>query len=132
MKIAFIILVVVFSLAIGFILGSHRGSVANAVSSSFPAKAPPTNPASEASHPRTAPFLVQSEWQEYHSARQKVLQANPELASEYKELIEQETAQQRALDAAMIQADPKVAPVVAKLEMIRQRNSGPHTASLAK
>jgi hypothetical protein len=51
------------------------------------------------------------------------LQNNPDLAAEYKSLLAEMDEQQKALDAAMIKADPKVAPIVAKLQELRKKNS---------
>ena len=64
-----------------------------------------------------------SEWQELRSTRDTTLQSNPDLAAEYKSLLAEMDQQQKDLDAAMIKADPKVAPIVAKLEQLRKKNS---------
>ena len=67
--------------------------------------------------------------QELRSVRDTTLQNNPDLASEYKSLLAEMDQQQKDLDAAMIKADPKVAPVVAKLEELRKRNSVSRTSA---
>jgi hypothetical protein len=77
----------------------------------------------------TQPFLSSSEWQRMRSAREAVLRDNPDLATEYKEIMDEMQAQQAKLDAAMIKADPKAAAIVAKLVALRQRNGAPFPAS---
>ena len=68
-------------------------------------------------------------WQEYHEARQKTLADNPELAAEYQSLLTKIAQQEEKLNAAMIQADPKVAPIIAKLAAARQQSAPSGTAS---
>jgi len=63
-----------------------------------------------------------NDWQRLRAARDAALQANPDLAAEYKEIIQEMQMQQNELDVAMIKADPKVASIVAKLVELRQRN----------
>jgi hypothetical protein len=50
--------------------------------------------------------------------REKVLQDNPSLAAEYKALLKEQEDQQKALNDAIIEADPKTAPILAKLEKL--------------
>jgi hypothetical protein len=129
MKMALYILALGLAIAIGFTWGKHQTATVIALDHE------PQQPVSQYSlspksvPPRPASFLVQSEWQEYHNDREKVLQQNSELAAEYKTLMEKANAQQNALDAAMIKADPEVAPIVAKLEGLRERNSGLHAVA---
>jgi hypothetical protein len=82
---------------------------------------PTANTPAQAPHP--AAFVSQTEFQQLRTARDAILQANPDLAAEYKQIINDMQAQQAKLDAAMIKADPKVAPIVAKLVALRQINS---------
>lgn len=74
-------------------------------------------------HPAPSNLMISGEWREYHALQQKTLAENPELAAEYKAILNQMEAQQKALEAAMVKADPKVAPIVAKLDKIRQHNT---------
>ncbi len=67
--------------------------------------------------PRSA--LV-NEWDEYHMDWHRVLQSKPALAAEYQQLLAEIHAQGQKVDAAMIQADPKVAPILAKIEAMRK------------
>jgi hypothetical protein len=75
------------------------------------------------SPPPPSNLPLPSEWQELRSARDTTLQNNPELADEYKSLLAEMDQQEKDLDAAMIKADPKVAPIVAKLEQMRKKNT---------
>ncbi len=87
-----------------------------------------------AAQPHQAPFVSQDEFRQLQSARDAALQANPDLAAEYKQIISDMQAQQVKFDAALIKADPKVAPVVAKLVALRQINGAhpPSAVSSAK
>jgi hypothetical protein len=80
-------------------------------------------------HPMAPVFPVASEMQEYRSTEEQTLRAHPELAAEYKELIDEMAGQEKDLEAAMIKADPAVAPVVAKLRALRERNTNPSSTS---
>jgi CHASE3 domain sensor protein len=73
--------------------------------------------------PPSSNFLAVNEWQELRSVRETTLKNNPDLAAEYKALLAEMDEQQKDLEAAMIKADPKVAPIVAKLEALRKHNS---------
>jgi len=63
--------------------------------------------------------------QELNQARQDAFQANPDLAAEGKALKEQEEAFHKKLEAAMIKADPKVEPILAKMKEGRPHHEGP-------
>jgi hypothetical protein len=65
-----------------------------------------------------------SEWQEFHSDRESALKNNPKLASEYKRLMADLGQQQKGLETAMLKTDPKLVPMLAKLEALRLHNSG--------
>jgi len=66
--------------------------------------------------------LTSDEWQQLKSAHDAALQANPDLAAQEKQLKEEMEALHKKLDAAMIKADPKVAPILAKLEAAHQHH----------
>jgi hypothetical protein len=70
------------------------------------------------------PLMTIGEWQQYHSARQLALQTNPSLKGQYKEILTEMDVQESKSDAAMLKADPKLAPVLAKLKALRLRNGG--------
>jgi len=99
-------------------------SAANSAVSS----AKPGSPAT--TQPQAAPraLLSRSEFEQFRAARDSALQANPDLAAEYKQILADMQAQQAKLDAAMVKADPKAAPIVAKLVALRQIN-GAHAPS---
>ena len=61
--------------------------------------------------------LTPEEQQELRAARKAAMDANPDLAAEQKAL-------QDKINAAMIKADPKVAPIIAKLEAAHQHHEG--------
>jgi hypothetical protein len=73
---------------------------------------------------KSPPLLSVGEWQKYHAARQGALTANPGLRDEYQGLLKQMDALQVKSDDAMIASDPKLKPVIAKLEALRMRNGG--------
>jgi len=80
----------------------------------------PNNPNFPNRPPAIAGMPDRNLWMQYSAMRQKMLQENPELAAEYKELTSEISAQRDKLNAAMIQADPKVAPIIAKLDALRK------------
>jgi hypothetical protein len=60
-------------------------------------------------------MLTPEERQELMAARQKAMADNPDLAAQMKAL-------QDKINQAMIKADPKVAPIIAKMEAARQQH----------
>jgi hypothetical protein len=60
--------------------------------------------------------LTPMEWQELRAAHQAALRENPALATKAIALAQKMRAFQSKLHAAMIQANPSIAPVVAKLQ----------------
>jgi hypothetical protein len=106
---------------------THKSSSVVALTSNFKPNSPFVSPSpGNIPHPVNTGLLVAQQWQELRNDRETALRNNPDLATEYRTLVAEMDAQQKKLDAAMISADPKVAPVVAKLDIIRQRNSIPH------
>jgi hypothetical protein len=100
--------------------GSHSSSDAATIGTAT------TNPDKKPLTPPPHPSLVSPiEWQRLRTARAAALQANPDLAAEYKQIIDDMQTEETKFDAAMIKADPKVAPIVAKLAALRQRNGPP-------
>jgi hypothetical protein len=79
---------------------------------------------------KSPPLLSVGEWQKYHAARQGALTANPELRDEYQDLLKQMDALQVKSDDAMVAADPKLKPVIAKLDALRMRNGGAGAATV--
>ena len=76
------------------------------------------------SHPAPPPPLMASnDFQKYRVARQEALQTNPALQDNYKDILKSMDAQQTKLDAAMIKANPDLAPVIAKLVALRKQHS---------
>ncbi len=60
--------------------------------------------------------ITPAELQELQLARRKAFQANPDLQKEAAALAEKMHAFQHKLDQEILQVDPKVAPVVTKIE----------------
>ena len=114
----FLVIVVVGWVAWEHYPNLHMRGVAHA-----PRNHAPATPYSAMPH-----FPVANDWQKYHAAREKALQENPDLAAEYKELLGEVADQQAKVDAAMIKADPKVVPIIAKLAEIRKHNAPPPSA----
>jgi hypothetical protein len=79
---------------------------------------------------KSPPLLSSGEWQKYHAARQGALTANPGLRDQYQELLMQMNALQVKSDDAMVATDPKLKPVIAKLEALRMRNGGAVAAAV--
>ena len=120
-KPAVIIICAIAACAVGFgIWTTHKESSKTALanSSSNPATGVGVKPASPP--PTSSTSIKPGDWQEFHSDRETALKADPELASEYKALLTEMDKQQKDLESAMIKADPKVAPVIAKLELMRK------------
>ncbi len=59
--------------------------------------------------------MTDTEWTEYRLERVATLRANPELASEARQLAADTETQARAVEAAMVKVDPSVAPILAKV-----------------
>lgn len=102
-------------------------SVASAPSATAPAANPAANPAIHTAPPPV--FTQVREWRQYRDVREKTLADNPDLAAEYQSLRHQLEQQEKDLDAAMVKADPQVAPIVARLEAIRTQGPGSHPAA---
>lgn len=73
-----------------------------------PAQRPPMVPPS--------PPLSNAEFEHLRAVHEAVLKANPDLDKEYKQLLGALQAEKGELKAAMIKADPKVAPIIAKID----------------
>jgi hypothetical protein len=110
---------------------ADKASTTSSSSDSAPtATTVPGNPAPNTPPEAPHPALVsQSEFQQLQAARDAAMQANPDLAAEYKQIIKDLQNEQNELDTAMIKADPKVEPIVAKLVALRQRNGAPAPSS---
>ena len=91
----------------------------------------PANPAPNipSAFPHTL-FISPDELQRVRADRDAALRANPGLAAEEKEIIGEIQAQQDKFDAAAIKADPKVAPIIAKLTALHHLG-GTHAPSSA-
>ena len=128
----FAIVVITFCLALGIgwlIWGRHHETIKDTNITHTPATNPVPSPNRAQPRPLPSNVLVPREWMELRSVKDTTLQNNPDLAAEYKSLLAEMDAQQKALEAAMIKADPKVAPIMAKLDQIRKRNTVPRAAS---
>ena len=75
-------------------------------------------------------FISSDELQRLRADREAALRVNPDLAAEEKEIISEIQAQQDKFDAAAIKADPKVAPIIARLTALRHLG-GAHAPSSA-
>ncbi|HUB66025.1 MAG TPA: hypothetical protein VL981_00910 [Candidatus Methylacidiphilales bacterium] len=72
--------------------------------------------------------ITQQEWQELRAARAAALQANPGLQAKNAKLIEEMRALQDKIDAAMIKADPTIAPLLSRFEGGRPHPVSPAAA----
>ncbi len=119
---------VLWGLGIVAVIGSlialariKHGMVSHSSSPTATIKAP--RPVAPPIPPSTV--VTQSEWQQVSSAREGALQSNSDLALERKQVLDALEAQKAQFDAAMIKADPKVAPIVAKLNQLHGSNGAP-------
>ncbi|MCE0523059.1 MAG: hypothetical protein LV480_09130 [Methylacidiphilales bacterium] len=106
---------IVLLLALGALTASS--SFAQSPNSTNP---PPPPPGGGGPHG----MLTDAEKQELHKAHDAAFQANPDLASQEKELNQEMDALHKKIDAAMIQADPAVAPILAKMEAGHHHHGG--------
>ena len=73
-------------------------------------------------HPSIPPNVILSkDWDEVRAVRETTLKSHPDLASEYQQLKADMVRQETELNAAMIKSDPKVAPILAKVEQLRKQ-----------
>jgi hypothetical protein len=124
-----LVFIAVIAAAAWGIWASHLGSskATSTLSSTNPAPEVGVKPPSPP--PTSSTFLKPNEWQEFRSDRDAILNANRELASEYKALLNEMDGQQKDLESAMIKADPQVAPVITKIESMRKPVSATPVAS---
>ena len=134
MKTAFYALVIlVVGAGMIWVVRSHRSGAEKASTTTIirhiphavntAANYPPPTPSAQ--DPRA---VSPSEWGHLRDARDAAMKANPDLAAEYKELLKEMKAQQAKFDAAMIAADPKVAPIVTKFLAMRDRSMASNPA----
>jgi hypothetical protein len=120
-----IVSALLFGIIVGFGLGTWY---AKPVTSAYPTRPimtenqPPGMPQPPAMTAESAKPPTPDEWQDYHKTREQVLQTNPQLAAEYHELLDEINKHQQDIEAAMVKADPKAAPIVTKLASMRERN----------
>jgi hypothetical protein len=129
MKNALVVLVffIVIAAITWGIWAGHKSS-SQVIASQAPSA--PSNPPAQPVKPFTPPhpspgFIASNDWQEFCNARDTTFRNNPDLAAEYKTLLTEMDKQQQEMEAAMIKADPKVAPLVVKLEAVRKSMSLP-------
>lgn len=73
--------------------------------------------------------MMPNEWTEYRYERLSVTLATPDLAAEDKQLQSDMKAQEEKTTAAMIKADPKIAPILTTLTASTQSDWGKAAAS---
>ena len=111
-----------------FGLGFSQGVTGKALAGSAPsagapaASVAPGNPAPNIPHTL---FISPEENQRLRADREAAMRANPDLVAEETEISREIQAQLAKMDAAAIKADPKVAPILAKLAALHHPNS-PH------
>lgn len=89
-------------------------------------------PSSSASAATNSNAITPAQWQELRTAREAAIKANPALIAKSMELAQKMRAFQQKLDAAIIQDDPGLAPMIDKLEhgMNAQHMPPPMTSAL--
>ena len=73
-------------------------------------------------HAEAVPTIITSdEVMELHEARSAAIRAHPELIADMQKLMEKSRVLEARINAAMIKADPGIAPLIAKVEARRNR-----------
>ena len=92
-----------------------------------PANPPPHGPGGPppGGHLGGMNVLTPEERDQLKSAHDAALAANPALDAEFKDLQEKQKALQEKIKAAMIKADPSVAPILAKMEAAHHHDGPP-------
>lgn len=62
--------------------------------------------------------MAEAEWTEYRLERSLLIRDNPELAKESLQLENDTRAQARAVEEAMVKADPSIAPILARVSAL--------------
>ena len=113
MKVIFAVLILFAVLGLGFAAGLWYARFTPA----------PAKPAVVAAvPPKMSPQVSSSMAEELRIARQKAFEENPELATEYQQLLQESAKHEEKIEAAMVSVDPQMAPLVAKLAVMRQQN----------
>lgn len=99
---------------------TNKPASANSTEKKPAVAAKPSSP-SPLLHPTA---LSPTEWQKINTARAEVMKANPDLLKKSDDLAAEMKAFQQKLDAAMVKANPNIAPTVTKLE---HRENAPST-----
>lgn len=87
-----------------------------------PASQPTPSPG--ATPAETAPNMITSdEARELHEARSAAIRVHPELIADMQKLMDRRRDLEARINAAMIKADPGVAPIIAKIEAKYHRQS---------
>lgn len=102
-------ILVAAALALPALAHAEDETVPAAPTAPTPAVAPAKAPATK------APLLTDEERKELAKARADALKANPDLVAASKDLEERHQAWQKKVDEAAVVADPKVAPILAKI-----------------
>jgi hypothetical protein len=101
-------------------LHAQEGTAPQVLSTTTGTSSTSTDP--KPAHPGRPGRLTPEEMQELHAAHDAALKANPDLAAEDKELRDKMHAHEKKVDDAMIKADPKVAPLIEKIEKERMHH----------
>jgi len=104
-----VLALVALSLGLGGLARAQSAAATNSIALSSPPHVAPGQPV----NPNA---ITPAELQELQLARRKAFQANPDLQKEAVALVEKMHAFQHKLDQEILQVDPKVAPVVTKIE----------------
>jgi hypothetical protein len=107
-----------------FIVSLALAGSALAQQAGSPSNLTPGAPPTEANQITITP----DEWQELRAARSAALQANPDFVKKHNKLLERLRTLEDKLDAAMIKADPAIAPMIAKFEANRTHPGAPVSA----
>ncbi len=102
------------------LLGGSAGAQQSGATSS-PSHNPPVSTIPAKSSQVT---ITPEEWQELRGARAVALRTNPNLIAENKKLMDRMRAFEDKVDAAMVKANPTIAPLIAKFEAGRQQRPG--------
>jgi hypothetical protein len=74
-------------------------------------------------------LITAGDSQHLFEVRQAALHDNPDLVAEYDQILKDLQAEEVKVDAEMVKVDPKVAPILAKLKILRQHSRVPSALS---
>jgi hypothetical protein len=101
-----------------------QGAAPNQVISTTEGTTPSSTPGDGKPHGHHRDGLTREEREKLHAAHDAALKANPDLDAEGKDLMAKMEAHEKNVEAAMVKADPSIAPLLAKADKDRMHHHG--------